>query len=385
MGSDTSSLLDASFETRCVRAAADVDPSTGAIAPPLHLSTTFEHGPGGEDLHGFVYIRERNPNQVRLEEALAAVESGDDCLVFASGLAAASSFLQTVPTGAHVVVQQDVYHGVRHIVRDYLPRWGLTVTEVNAQDLEEVAAALRPETQLVWVETPSNPLMQVVDLRAVAELTHGHGAELLVDGTFASPALQNPLALGADIVMHSTTKFLGGHSDVQGGALVFKDDADGTRGTALRRTRTILGGVSSPFNDWLILRGLRTLSCRVERHAANALVVAQQLEAHPSIEQVFYPGLESHPGHEIAKRQMRAFGGMLSFTVAGGRQAAVDLASRLKIFTNATSLGGVESLLEHRASTEGPTSPTPQNLLRASVGLEHADDLVADLMQALDI
>lgn len=370
------------LDTRMVRASSEADGSTGAIAPPLYLSTTFEHGPEGENLHGFTYVRHGNPNQMKLEIALADIEGGESCLVYASGLAAAASFLQGLPEGGHVVLQRDVYYGVRQIAHRYLRRWGLSFTEVDARDLEAVAAAMVPETCLLWVESPTNPLLHVVDLSALADLAHDHGAELLVDGTFASPALQRPLSLGADVVMHSTTKYLGGHSDVQGGALILASAA--RHDEPLREGRSVLGNVSSPFNDWLVLRGLRTLGCRMERHAANAQRVAEGLAAHPAVEEVYYPGLASHPGHAIARRQMSAFGGMLSFTVGAGRRAAVAVASRLRLFSNATSLGGVESLLEHRASTEGPDSTTPGNLLRVSIGLEHAEDLLADLRQALD-
>jgi cystathionine gamma-synthase len=248
-------------------------------------------------------------------------------------------------------------------------------------DLAAVRAAVCPTTRLVLIETPSNPLMKIVDLAGVAEIARAAGARTIVDSTFATPALQRPLELEADAVLHATTKYIGGHSDVQGGAVVFRrrDDLVGR----LDHVRHILGAVASPFNSWLALRGLRSLSCRMERHAANGLAVARALEAHPSVEAVHYPGLESHPGHAIARRQMRAFGGMLSFRVRGGREAAVRAASRVRLFINATSLGGTESLIEHRASSEGPGSPTPQNLLRVSVGLEHPDDLIDDLVQAL--
>ena len=370
------------FETRAVHAGAEPDPATGAIAPPIHLSTTFEHGPAAEAPHGYLYIRESNPTQTRLEEALASVEGGAAALVFASGLSAAAAYLQAQPAGSHVLYQEDVYYGVRAMARDFLPRWGMEATAVDMTDLGRVRAALRPTTRVIWVETPSNPLMQVVDLGALAAIARGAGALLVVDGTFATPALQQPLALGADAVLHSTTKYLGGHSDVQGGALIFKEA--GVLSGQVEHIRKILGAVASPFNSWLVLRGLRSLSCRVERHCANALAVARFLEKHPAVEAVHYPGLESHPGHAIAKRQMSAFGGMLSLRVRGGRDAAIRAASRVKLFVNATSLGGSESLIEHRASSEGTGSTTPQNLLRASVGLEHADDLIADLAQALE-
>jgi len=286
-----------------------------------------------------------------------------------------------MPAGSHLVFPDDMYYGFRAIARDFLPRWGMTATELDMADLGAVRAAMRPETKLIWAETPSNPLMKVVDLAALAEIAHAGGARLAVDGTFATPALQRPLELGADAVMHATTKYLGGNSDVQGGALVFREKDDVSE--RAERIRYILGAVASPFNSWLVLRGLRTLACRMEKHSSNGLAIARALEAHPAVEAVHYPGLESHPGHAIARRQMSGFGGMLSFRVRGGRDAALKTASRVRLFVNATSLGGTESLLEHRASSEGPTSPTPQNLLRVSVGIENPDDLIADLRQAL--
>ena len=370
------------FETLTVHAGGGRDSATGAVAPAIHLSTTFEHGPAGETPLGHIYIRESNPTQSRLEEALAAVEGGQAALVFGSGMAAGAASLQALPPGSHVVIPDDVYYGIRAIAGEFLPRWGMEATAVAMTDLAAVRAALRPHTRLIWAETPSNPLMQIVDLAALAEIARGAGARLVVDGTFATPALQRPLALGADAVLHSTTKYLGGHSDVQGGALVFREHDE--LAEAVAHNRKILGGVGSPFNSWLVLRGLRTLACRMERHCANGLALARALEAHPAVEAVHYPGLESHPGHAVARRQMSAFGGMLSLRVKGGRDAAVRAASRVRLFVNATSLGGTESLIEHRASSEGPGSPTPQNLLRVSVGLEHQDDLIADLTQALD-
>jgi len=369
------------FDTLTVHAGTEPREGARDIAPPIHLSTTFEHGPAAEAPGGHIYIRESNPNEVRLCEALAAIEGGRRALAFGSGLAAGAAYLQAMPAGSHVVFPDDMYYGFRAIARDYLPRWGMTATELDMADLGAVRAAMRPETKLIWAETPSNPLMKVVDLAALAEIAHAGGARLAVDGTFATPALQRPLELGADAVMHATTKYLGGHSDVQGGALVFREKDDVSE--RAERIRYILGAVASPFNSWLVLRGLRTLACRMEKHSSNGLAIARALEAHPAVEAVHYPGLESHPGHAIARRQMSGFGGMLSFRVRGGRDAALKTASRVRLFVNATSLGGTESLLEHRASSEGPTSPTPQNLLRVSVGIENPDDLIADLRQAL--
>jgi len=370
------------IETIAVHAGGSPDAATGSVAPPIHLSTTFEHGPESEKLHGFMYIRDGHPGEARLEPALAAIEGGEAALVFSSGMAAGAAALQSLPSDSHVLFADDIYYAVRDIAKDFLPRWGIESSVVNMADLTAVERSIRKNTRLLWAESPSNPLLNVVDLAALARLARAAGAEFLVDGTFATPVLQRPIALGAGVVLHSATKYFGGHSDVQGGALVFA-----RRGEAYEKCmhiRHILGGVLSPFNTWLVLRGLRTLPCRVERQSENALVIARALENHPAVETVHYPGLASHPAHEIAKRQMKAFGGMLSLRIRGGRERAIAVAARAKLFTNATSLGGVESTLEHRASSEGSGSTTPPNLLRVSVGLEHAQDLIDDLLQALE-
>jgi cystathionine gamma-synthase len=370
------------LETLLVHAGAEIDSATGSISPPINLSTTFEHGPEAELLHGYMYIRQGNPTQTRLEKALAVVEGGESALVFASGIAAGAAYLQALPAGSHAVFHKDIYYDFRTIASEFMPKWGSEATIVDMTNLDAVRAAVRPNTRVLWAETPTNPLMQVLDITALAQMARQANAQLIVDGTFATPVLQRPLELDADVVLHSMTKYLGGHSDVQGGALIFRkreSDFD-----AILHIRKVLGAVLSPFNAWLVLRGLRSLACRMERHAANALTVAHRLEQHSHVEVVHYPGLPSHPGHEIAKRQMRAFGGMLSFQVKGGRAQAIDVVSRVKLFTTATSLGGTESLIEHRASSEGPTSTTPDNLLRVSVGLEDAEDLIVDLLQALD-
>jgi cystathionine gamma-synthase len=373
------------FETIAVHAGGEADSETGAVVPPIHLSTTFLHGPASEPLHGRLYQREGNPTQDRLEEALAALEGGgpsSTALAFASGMAAAATLLQALPAGARVLFHTDIYSGVRQLALDFLPRWGMEPVFANLADERAVGAALACGAALVWAETPTNPQLEILDLARLADVAHAAGAGLLVDGTFATPALQRPLALGADVVLHSTTKYLGGHSDVLGGALVFAlaDDLAETAGKVRRR----LGGTASPFNSWLVLRGLRSLSCRVERHSANALALATALSGHPALSHVLYPGLPTHPGHQVAARQMSAFGGMLALRVAGGRAAAVAVAARLRLFLNATSLGGPESLVEHRASSDGPGTTTPDDLLRLSIGLEHPDDLLADLLQALD-
>jgi cystathionine gamma-synthase len=369
------------IETTAVHAGADVDPSTGAIAPPIHLSTTFEHGPASEEIHGYSYIREKNPTQSRLEQALAQLDSGEGAVAFASGMAAGVAVVQTLPPGSHVIFPDDIYVTFRRLARDFLPNWNLQSTEVNMQDPTKLSKAIRPNTKLIWVETPSNPLLKISDIMTISEIAHASKAMVLVDNTFATPVIQRPLELGADIVLYSTTKYFGGHSDVQGGALVL-----GNKNPILDkllRIRQVLGSVSSPFNSWLVLRGLRTLPCRMERHSSNAAAIATALEDVPAVEEVFYPGLPTHKEHEIAKRQMRYFGGMLSFQVRGGQDQATMVASKVKLFLNATSLGGTESLIEHRASSEGEYSTAQPNLLRLSVGIEHPDDLIEDLLQAL--
>ncbi len=369
------------FQTRAVHAAAKPDEATSSVAPAIHLSTTFERSPDSTPLHGYSYIREGNPTQSALESALAEIESGARALAFASGIGAAASVLQTLAPGSHVLLPDDSYYAMRIIARDFMPQWQITHDLVPMNDLDAVRRAMRRETKLLWAESPSNPLMKICDLAALAELAHEHGARLAVDGTFATPALQRPLELGADLVMHSTTKYLGGHSDVAGGAVIFA--SEGELHERVEHVRSILGATASPFNSWLVLRGIRTLAVRMRVHSENAMRVAEFLSAHPRVEATHYPGLASHPGHEIAKKQMSMFGGMVSFRVREGRAAAIEVVSKTKLFVSATSLGGTESLIEHRASSEGPASTTPENLLRLSVGLEHPDDLIEDLRQAL--
>ncbi len=370
------------FETRVVHAGHRIDPATGAVAPPIVLSTTFARDAEGIPLGGHTYIRESNPNQDQLETALAPLEGGEEALVFASGMAAGVAILQALPPGSHVIYPDDVYYGFRVALEEIFANWGIRSNFVAMEDLGVLAAAIRPETRVVWLESPSNPLLKVVDLAAAAEIARKAGALTVVDNTFATPVLQRPLELGADVVLHSTTKYLGGHSDVQGGALIFA--RRGELYEKVHHQRHILGAVASPFNSWMVLRGMKTLACRMAAQSATALVVAGALEASPAVDAVHYPGLESHPRHDIARRQMSAFGAMISFRAAGGREAALRAVGRVRLFTRATSLGGVESLIEHRATSEGPASRTPQDLLRLSVGLEHAEDLIADLAQALE-
>lgn len=372
-------------ETLAVHAGADIDRETGAVAPPLHLSTTYAHGPACEEIYGYSYIREKNPTQTRLEDAMAQLEGGETALAFASGLGAFCAVLQSLEPGSHVVFPDDAYTGFRNLYREFLPKWNLEFTVVDMTKIPEVEAAIRPTTKLVVAETPSNPLLKITDIAATAKIAHAAGADLLVDNTFATPMLQRPIALGADIVLHSTTKYCGGHSDVQGGCLVLKSSQRWK--DRLYRTRMLMGATASPFNCWLVLRGLRSLDCRMERHSSNAATIAAALAMSPKLERVCYPGLPDHPGHDLARRQMKWFGGMLSVQLRGGENegldAALRVASRVKLFTNATSLGGTESLIEHRASSEGPGTKVPLNLLRLSIGLEHADDLIEDLVQAI--
>lgn len=371
------------FETRAIHAGMHVDEETGALAPPIHLSTTFERSETGDPSRGYSYVRDANPTQTRLEEALADIDSGAAALAFGSGMAAGATLLQSLPRGSHVILPSDCYYGYRALAEESFERWGLTFDVVD--DIDGVASAVdkagAAARTAIWAESPSNPLLQVVDLGELARIARASGAMLVVDGTFATPALQRPLELGADIVLHSTTKYLGGHTDVQGGALVFrKRDVFYEQ---VLHARKLVGGVASPFNSWLVLRGIRTLAVRMRVHSENAMAVARFLASHDRVAAVFYPGLESHPGHEVARKQMRAFGGMLSFLVRGTRADTLAVASRTRLFTRATSLGGVESLIEHRQSSEGEGSRTAGNLLRVSVGLEHPEDLIADLEQAL--
>ncbi len=368
-------------ETISVHIGNEADPATGAVAPPIHLATTFRHSADGERIAGYEYQREGNPTNDRLREALAALEGGEDAITFASGMAAMSTLLECLPNGARVLIPDDCYTGLRMLCAEYLPERGIETVAVDMSDLDAVRAACTPSTAMVWIETPSNPKMKISDIGALAEIGHAAGAIVVADNTFATPLLQRPLALGADSAMHSTTKYFGGHSDVLGGALVFAKDDELARKVAHRLHVT--GAVLSPFNAWLTLRGCRSLGARMTMHCANARKVADFLAAHPAIERVNWPGLPSHPGHAVAARQMRDFGAMLSIEVRGGRDAALAMTGKLRVFTNATSLGGCESLIEHRASVEGPNPRSPQNLLRISIGLEHADDLIADLAQAL--
>ncbi|RME64860.1 MAG: aminotransferase class V-fold PLP-dependent enzyme [Caldilineae bacterium] len=374
------------LETIAIHAGKEIDPSTGAVMPPIHLSTTFERKADGSYHQGFAYIRSDNPTRRALEDALCALEGGACAAAFASGMAAIMSVFQALRPEDHALVPDDIYFGTRVMLQELFAPWGLHYDTVDMTDLDAVQAALRPNTRLIWIETPSNPLLKITDVAAVAQMAHAAGAICACDATWPSPALQRTLDLGADLAVHATTKYLGGHSDLLGGAVIAREQNE-----FFGRIRTIQangGAVPSPFDCWLLLRGIRTLPYRMRAHSENAARVAAFLHDHPRVERVHYPGLPDHPGHAIAARQMSGFGGMLSFQVCGDslhtpEQNARRVANRTRLFVQATSLGGVESLIEHRASIEGPHTTAPDNLLRLSVGLEHPDDLIADLEQAL--
>jgi cystathionine gamma-synthase len=368
------------IETLAVHAGHSIDPATGAVSAPIHLSTTFERDVDGTYSRGFMYSRNDNPNRQALEQGVAALEGGAAAAAFASGTGATMAILQALSPGDHVLAHVDAYYGTSRLIREIFTRWGLEPEFVDMSDLAAVKKALRPDTKLAWTETPSNPLLKIVDLAAVAEIVHDAGAIFVCDNTWA-PVLQRPFDLGVDLILHSTTKYFGGHCDVAGGIVVSKIDNE-----FFERIRDIQytgGAVPSPFDCWLILRGMRTLPWRMRAHSENALKVAEFLAQHRQVERVHYPGLRSHPAHKVAQKQMSLFGGMLSVEVKGGRAAAMGVTAKTKIFIRATSLGGVESLIEHRASIEGAGTKSPENLLRLSIGLENADDLIEDLDQAL--
>jgi cystathionine gamma-synthase len=376
------------FETRAIHAGQRPDPRTGSVIVPIYATSTFvQDGVGGVRDGGHEYSRTTNPTRSALEEALAALEGGRHALAFASGMAAADVALRSLTRpGDHVILGGDAYGGTFRLLDKVLALWGVAHTSVDLSDLDAVRAAVQPNTKVVWCESPTNPLLGIADIAALSSIAANAGARLVVDNTFATPYLQSPLGLGADLVLHSTTKYLGGHSDVVGGALVTSDDELREQ---LFFLRNAVGAVPSPFDSWLVLRGAKTLALRMERHSDNAERVVKALVSHPKVAKVYYPGLPEHPGHEIAAKQMRRFGGMVSFAVAGGEQAALELASRTKLFILAESLGGIESLIEHpgkmtHASTTGSPLQVPGNVLRLSVGIEDGTDLVADLVQALD-
>lgn len=375
------------FETLAIHAGQEPDPRTGAVIPPIFQTSTYAQDAVGAPRLGYEYSRSGNPTRDSLQECLAALEGGQVGLAFASGLAAEDTLLRTVcGPGDHVVIPDDAYGGTYRLFAKVAQRWGLEFTPAKVSDPDAVRAAIRPgRTKIVWVETPTNPLLGIADIAALASIAHDAGALLAVDNTFASPYLQQPIAYGADVVVHSTTKYVGGHSDVVGGALI---TADSDLGEELRYHQNAMGAINGPFDAWLTLRGIKTLGVRMDRHCDNAERIADYLNGHAKVAQVIYPGLPDHPGHEVAAKQMRRFGGMISFRAAGGEEQAVAICNRAKLFILAESLGGVESLIEHpgqmtHASVAGSPLEVPGDLVRLSVGIETADDLLADLEQAL--
>ncbi|TKV61649.1 cystathionine gamma-synthase [Nakamurella flava] len=375
------------FSTRAIHAGQAPEPVTGAVVVPIFQTSTFAQDVVGEPRAGYDYSRAGNPTRTALEQALASLEGGRAGFAYASGMAATDTLLRAVlRPGDHLVLPADAYGGTFRLISRVLANWGITYTAVALADLDAVRAALQPNTRIVWCETPTNPLLNVADIAALADIAHGAGARLVVDNTFASPYLQQPLALGADVVLHSTTKYVGGHSDVVGGALIV-DDADLAEELAFH-TKSI-GGVAGPFDAWITLRGVKTLAVRMDRHCDNAEAVAEMLAEHPRVGTVHYPGLQTHPHHQVAAGQMLRFGGMVSFTVRDGRDAALKVCQRTAVFTLGESLGGVESLIEHpglmtHASVAGSAHEVPDDLVRLSVGIEDVDDLLDDLRQALD-
>jgi cystathionine gamma-synthase len=383
---DNEHFETAGLATKAIHAGYRPDPLTGAVNAPIYASSTFAQDGVGGLRSGFEYARTGNPTRAALETALAAVEAGRFGRAFGSGMAASDCALRAVlRPGDHVVIPDDAYGGTFRLIDKVFTGWGVQHTPVAVSDLDAVRAAVTPRTRLIWVETPTNPLLSIADIAAIAELGTETGAKVLVDNTFASPALQQPLTLGADIVLHSTTKYIGGHSDVVGGALVTNDEE---LDAAFAFLQNGAGAVPGPFDAYLTMRGLKTLVLRMQRHSENAAAVADFLVGQPSVTAVFYPGLPSHPGHQIAARQMRGFGGMVSVRMRGGRSAAQALCANTKVFILAESLGGVESLIEHpgamtHASTVGSQLEVPDDLVRLSVGIEDIADLIADLDQAL--
>jgi len=375
------------FETVAIHAGNEPDPTTGAVVPPIYATSTYKQDGVGGLRNGYEYSRSANPTRTALEECLAAVEAGTRGFAFASGLAAEDTLMRSIcAPGDHVVFPNDAYGGTFRLFSKVLSQWGIELTPVAVTDPDAIRAAVRPGvTKVVWLETPTNPLLNVADIALVAQIAHENGALLVVDNTFASPYLQRPLELSADVVVHSTTKYMGGHSDVVGGALVVRDAGLADK---IAFHQNAIGAVAGPFDAFLVLRGIKTLGVRMDRHSDNAEKVAEFLQRHRAVTSVLYPGLDGHPGHETAAKQMKRYGGIVSFRVTGGEQHALDVCNRAQVFTLGESLGGVESLIEHpgrmtHASVAGTPLEVPADLIRLSVGIETADDLLADLEQAL--
>ena len=369
-------------ETIAVHGSHLKDETAGAIAAPVFLTTTFERALDGTYPKGHMYSRNSNPNRTALEKGLAALEGASRGFAFGSGLAAVNAVFQCLQSGDHILMPEVGYYASYKLAEEILGPWGLEVTQVDMTDLAAVEKAVQKNTKLIWAETPANPMLSITDIKGLSAIAKKHGLKLGVDNTLGTPVLQNPIAQGADIVMHATTKYIGGHSDIMGGAVLMKEDDEWAK--RIERVQILMGATPNPLDCYLLARGLKTLPLRMREHSANALELAKRLEKHPKVERVHYPGLESHPQHALAKAQMpQGFSGMIALQVKTGETETREMAGKLRIFQQATSLGGVESLVEHRKSIEGPQSTTPGNLLRFSIGLEHVDDLWADLEQAL--
>jgi cystathionine gamma-synthase len=369
------------IETIAIHSGMAHESGSRSIVPPLEPSTNFEHDEKGRQEGDYAYTRDRNPNRDQLEQTLADLESGEACAAFSSGIAAMNAVFMSVEKGGHIIIPEDIYHGSRLLLEKFGERWGISYTSVDTTDLDLLENAFKDETGLLILETPSNPLLQITDLRKAIELGHSKGAKVCVDNTFSTPLNTNPIEFGAELVMHSTSKYLGGHSDILGGAIITKEK-DSTF-EYIQSIQKSQGAVPSPRDCWLLSRSIRSFPYRMRAHNENAMKVARFLSGHPKIERVNYPGLDSHPGHEIAKNQMKGFGGMISILVDGDFKETLAIVARSKVIRRATSLGGIESLWEHRRSSEGESSTTPENLIRISVGLEHSDDLIEDLEKAL--
>ncbi|MFZ2282412.1 MAG: aminotransferase class I/II-fold pyridoxal phosphate-dependent enzyme [Lutibacter sp.] len=369
------------FETIAIKSTENKFSDSTPVSTPIYLSSTYKRNSDGSYTNDFVYSRANNPNRAIVEESIAILENGKQAFAFSSGMAAISAVFQSLKTGDHILLPDDIYYAVKRLMEEVLKRWNLSYDLVDMSNIKAVEKAVKPNTALIWVESPSNPQLKLSNIAAIAEIAHKNKALCAVDNTWLTPVFQNPLELGADIAVHSTTKYFGGHSDVIGGCVVVNDEIIAEK---IKNIQILSGAVPAPFDCWLIARGIQTLKLRVKQQSKNAFKLANYLESHPKIEKVLYPGLESHPQHLLAKRQQnKGFGAMLSVLIKGSESETTAIAAKLEYFTLATSLGGVESLVEHRKSVEGVDSPTPYNLLRISVGIEHIDDLIADWKKAL--
>ena len=368
------------FETLAIETTQNIYENSEPVSVPIYLSSTYKRDVDGTYANDFVYSRNDNPNRKILERSLATLEKGNYAIAFSSGMGAISAVFQSLKTGDHVLLPNDIYFTIRKLLSQVFTRWGLTFDYVDMTNVETVKNAIKQNTSLIWVETPSNPQLKITDIEEIANLAHQNNALFAVDNTWLTPVFQNPLDLGADIVVHSTTKYIGGHSDVIGGCVIVNDFKLSEK---IREIQLLIGAVPSPFDCWLLTRGVQTLHLRISKQTENAMALAQFLNKHPTIEKVLYPGLETHPQYLIATKQQKGFGAMLSVLIKGSEAQTISIENKLKYFTKATSLGGVESLIEHRKSVEGPLSTTPSNLLRISVGIENIDDLIADWKQAL--